>query len=104
MNAIILGDGGFGRAIAAALIARGGPDPRVLGRPSGERHASAREDDRALHRDLDRPPVAQADHGGAGRLLLPGQQDGIRQVGHVVAVGVGEQRRDAVLLEPATTR
>jgi 4-hydroxy-tetrahydrodipicolinate reductase len=38
MNAIILGDGGFGRSIAAALIARGDPDPRVLGRPAGARH------------------------------------------------------------------
>jgi 4-hydroxy-tetrahydrodipicolinate reductase len=38
MNAIILGDGGFGRAIAAALVARGEPDPRVLGRPAGARH------------------------------------------------------------------
>jgi 4-hydroxy-tetrahydrodipicolinate reductase len=40
MNAIILGSGGFGRAIAAALIARGEPEPRVLGRPAGGRHDS----------------------------------------------------------------
>jgi 4-hydroxy-tetrahydrodipicolinate reductase len=38
MNAIILGDGGFGRAIATALIARGETDPRVLGRPVRGRH------------------------------------------------------------------
>ncbi|HEX7472817.1 MAG TPA: dihydrodipicolinate reductase C-terminal domain-containing protein [Candidatus Limnocylindrales bacterium] len=38
MNAIVLGDGGFGRAIAAALADRGGPAPRVLGRPAGGRH------------------------------------------------------------------
>ena len=41
MNAIILGDGGFGRAIAAALIGRGEPDPRVLGRPADGRHGPA---------------------------------------------------------------
>ena len=38
MNAIILGDGGFGRAIAAALVDRGEPEPRVLGRPARGRH------------------------------------------------------------------
>ena len=38
MNAIILGDGGFGRAIAAALVGRGEPEPRVLGRPARGRH------------------------------------------------------------------
>lgn len=38
MNAIILGNGGFGRAIGAALVARGEPEPRVLGRPAGDRH------------------------------------------------------------------
>ena len=38
MNAIILGDGGFGRAIAAALVGRGDPEPRVLGRPRSGRH------------------------------------------------------------------
>ena len=38
MNAIILGNGGFGRAIAAALVGRGEPEPRVLGRPAAGRH------------------------------------------------------------------
>jgi 4-hydroxy-tetrahydrodipicolinate reductase len=38
MNAIILGNGGFGRAIAAALVGRGEPEPRVLGRPTSGRH------------------------------------------------------------------
>jgi 4-hydroxy-tetrahydrodipicolinate reductase len=38
MNAIILGNGGFGRAIAAALVGRGEPEPRVLGRPASARH------------------------------------------------------------------
>ena len=41
MDAIILGDGGFGRAIAQALIERGGPDPRILGRPAAGRHRPA---------------------------------------------------------------
>lgn len=41
MNAIILGDGGFGRAIAAALADRGEPEARSLGRPMGGRHAPA---------------------------------------------------------------
>lgn len=40
MNAIILGDGGFGRAIAAALADRREPEPRILGRPTSGRHAS----------------------------------------------------------------
>ncbi|HEU4573009.1 MAG TPA: hypothetical protein VFR93_10005, partial [Candidatus Limnocylindrales bacterium] len=38
MQAIILGDGPFGRAIADALVARGEPAPRVLGRPAGHGH------------------------------------------------------------------
>jgi 4-hydroxy-tetrahydrodipicolinate reductase len=38
MNAIILGDGGFGRAIAAAIVGRGDPEPRLLGRPAADRH------------------------------------------------------------------
>jgi 4-hydroxy-tetrahydrodipicolinate reductase len=38
MNTMILGDGGFGRAIAAALVDRGGSPPTVLGRPAGGRH------------------------------------------------------------------
>lgn len=41
MNAIILGDGGFGRAIATALVDRGEPDPRVIGRPARGRHDPA---------------------------------------------------------------
>lgn len=41
MDAIILGDGGFGRAIAAALIGRGEPEPRVVGRPQAGLHAPA---------------------------------------------------------------
>jgi 4-hydroxy-tetrahydrodipicolinate reductase len=41
MNAIILGNGGFGRAIAAALIGRGEPEPLVLGRPATGRHDPA---------------------------------------------------------------
>ena len=41
MNAIILGDGGFGRAIAAAFAGRGEPEPRVVGRPAAGRHAPA---------------------------------------------------------------
>jgi len=41
MDAIILGDGGFGRAIAQALIERGEPDPRILGRPAAGRHRPA---------------------------------------------------------------
>lgn len=41
MNAIILGDGGFGRAIAAALVGRGDPEPRVIGRPATGRNDPA---------------------------------------------------------------
>lgn len=38
MDTIILGAGGLGRAIEAALLARREPAPRVLGRPAGGRH------------------------------------------------------------------
>jgi 4-hydroxy-tetrahydrodipicolinate reductase len=38
MDAIIFGDGGLGRAIAAALVERGDAAPRVLGRPAGGTH------------------------------------------------------------------
>lgn len=38
MDAIILGDGGLGRAIATALADEGLGAPRVLGRPPGGRH------------------------------------------------------------------
>lgn len=46
MQAIILGDGPMGRAIAAALRERGAPEPRLLGRPEGE---SGRHDPALLH-------------------------------------------------------
>ena len=39
MDTIILGNGGLGRAIAAALADRGEPAPRVLGRPAGATHS-----------------------------------------------------------------
>ena len=39
MDTIILGNGGLGRAIAAALADRGEPAPRVLGRPAGGVHS-----------------------------------------------------------------
>ena len=39
MDTIILGNGGLGRAIAAALVDRGEPVPRVLGRPAGGTHS-----------------------------------------------------------------
>lgn len=41
MNTIIFGNGNLGRAIAAALVARGEAAPRVLGRPRGEGRAAA---------------------------------------------------------------
>jgi 4-hydroxy-tetrahydrodipicolinate reductase len=38
IETIILGDGGFGRAIAAALRDRRGPEPRLFGRPGADGH------------------------------------------------------------------
>lgn len=41
MNTIILGNGRLGRAVALALVERGDPAPRLVGRPEGGRHAPA---------------------------------------------------------------
>lgn len=41
METLVIGNGGLGRAIAAACRERGYPDPRVLGRPPGDRHVPA---------------------------------------------------------------
>lgn len=41
MPTVIFGNGNLGRAIAAGLVARGEPAPRVLGRPALGRHRSA---------------------------------------------------------------
>lgn len=38
METVILGDGAFGRAIAAALLDRGEPTPRLVGRPGPRGH------------------------------------------------------------------
>jgi 4-hydroxy-tetrahydrodipicolinate reductase len=38
MDCVILGDGRLGTAIATALVERGDPPPRILGRPTGAGH------------------------------------------------------------------
>lgn len=38
---VIVGDGRLGRSIEAAIVARGDPSPRVLGRPRAGRHTAA---------------------------------------------------------------
>ena len=43
MDTIIFGNGNLGRAIAAALVARGDNAPRLLGRPSGSHPSAAFE-------------------------------------------------------------
>lgn len=41
MDTLILGNGNLGRAVAAALVVRGDPPPRLLGRPATGRHEAA---------------------------------------------------------------
>ena len=65
MDTIIFGNGSLGRAIATALIARGGAAPRLLGRPVGGQRAAADLAGAALAFDATRPDAVVANVGAA---------------------------------------
>ncbi len=99
MQAVILGDGGMGRAIADALTNRGEPRPPVLGRP---RHPSANHDLRDLGLGSD-TVLVEASRGEAVRAnLVAGLGAGVRRF--VIATTGWESSRDAVERDLLATR
>ena len=77
MNAIILGDGGFGRAIAAALVGRGEPEP-TRARPAGVAAATTRRISPAGRRPAPRSSstrrAAPPSHGNVDAALAAGHR------------------------------
>jgi 4-hydroxy-tetrahydrodipicolinate reductase len=100
MDAIILGGGGFGRAIAGALVERGEPDPRILGRPVAGHHrpgalAGADVVFDASRGDAVQANVAAALAAGCRRLVIgttawddarPAVEDAVREHGAAAVV------------------
>jgi 4-hydroxy-tetrahydrodipicolinate reductase len=75
MDTIILGDGPLGQAIEGALIARGGPRPRILGRPGVDGHDRAMFGDAATVFEASRRAavagnVRAAVEGGVRRFVI----------------------------------